>query len=79
MIDQAVEDALEAYKNPNGTEAPKEYEGYCSLNTDQFPCSENIITLVSLGLAASGMGLIMVFFLLHRVRTLKEERHSHPS
>ncbi|CAB9508089.1 energized vacuolar membrane proton pump [Seminavis robusta] len=42
--------------------------GYCSLDPRQFPCSENPITLVSLGLAASGLGLIMVFFLLQQLR-----------
>ena len=41
--------------------------GWCDLNTDQFPCSEGAITLVSLGLASAGMGLLMVLFLIHQV------------
>jgi hypothetical protein len=42
-------------------------EGFCHLNTDQFPCDQGVIVLVALGLAAAGLGLLMVFFLMHQV------------
>jgi hypothetical protein len=42
-------------------------EGFCYLNTDQFPCDQGTIVLVSMGLAAAGLGLLMVFFLMHQV------------
>lgn len=67
FIDERVAEALNDYVN--GTEAPVEDAvGYCDLNADQFPCSEDSIVLVSLGLAASGLSLIMVVFLMNQVR-----------
>ena len=32
-----------------------------------FPCGEDPITLVSLSLACSGLALVMVFYLVHKV------------
>ena len=43
-------------------------KGFCSGNDDAFPCGEEAIVLVSMGLAAAGLGLIMVAFLMHQVR-----------
>ena len=42
--------------------------GYCHTNKDAFPCDEGAIVLVSMGLAAAGLGLCMVVFLMHEVR-----------
>ena len=58
--------ALAQLENP--TDAPVEPVGFCHHNEDQFPCSEDPITLVSMGLAASGLGLFMVLFLMQQVR-----------
>jgi hypothetical protein len=59
----------EALMLANGTmeepEAPP--TGYCYTNTDQFPCSEDSIVLVSLGLATGALGLLMVLFLMQQV------------
>lgn len=44
-------------------------KGLCRGNEDAFPCSEDPIVLVSMGLAAAGLGLVMVVFLMHQVRT----------
>ena len=66
LIDQAIEAASDL---PEETEDPI---GYCHLNEDQFPCNQDNIVLVSLGLAAAGLGLIMVFFLLGAVSLLCE-------
>ena len=55
----------------NQTDAPVEAVeevGFCHHNADQFPCSEDPITLVSMGLAAAGLGLFMVLFLMQQVR-----------
>jgi hypothetical protein len=40
---------------------------FCDLNRDQFPCEEGSIVLVSMGLAAAGLGLLMVAFLMAQV------------
>lgn len=40
---------------------------YCAANTDQFPCNKGAIVLVSLGLAAAGLGLVMVAYLMNSV------------
>ena len=65
-IDEQVAEALSQFVN--GTEAPAPMTGFCHENADQFPCSEDTIVLVSLGLAAAGLGLIMVVFLMQQVR-----------
>lgn len=44
-------------------------QGWCRGNEDAFPCGEEAIVLVSMGLAAAGLGLIMVAFLMHQVRS----------
>ena len=65
-IDEQVAEALA--KLENGTTDPPIPVGFCHQNADQFPCSEDSITLVSMGLAASGLGLLMVVFLMQQVR-----------
>ena len=67
-VAQQVAQALKDYVN--GTEAPEEIKGHCHMNPDQFPCSEDPITLVSMGLAAAALGLVMVIFLMQRVRKI---------
>lgn len=59
MSEESVVDAIVAAVRP----------GFCYLNAEQFPCSADSIVLVALGLAASGLGLIMVIYFMHAVRT----------
>jgi len=42
--------------------------GECLDYPDAFPCSEDTIVLVSMGIAAAGIGLFMVFFLLQELK-----------
>jgi hypothetical protein len=44
---------------------------YCFGKDDQFPCQEGSITMVSLALAASGLALVFVIFLMHTVSDLQ--------
>ena len=45
-------------------------QGFCR-GKDALPCEEDAIVLVSMGLAAAGLGLFMVAFLMQQVRSLK--------
>jgi len=66
LIAEAVAKALAVNATLEAVE--EDPVGYCHLNHEQFPCSASSITLVSLGLAAAGLGLVMVVFLLHRLK-----------
>lgn len=49
-------------------------ENWCEANTDLFPCNTNAITAVSLGLAAGGLSLIFVLFLMRKVSYVRTAR-----
>jgi hypothetical protein len=59
------------------TDAPipiitKQMLSYCKDEwKDSFPCDQGSIVLVSLGLAAAGLGLLMVVFLMNTVRYIR--------
>lgn len=45
---------------------------FCLSNADKFPCNADAITLVSLGIAAGAVSLMMVFYLTKKVSFLFE-------
>jgi len=66
-----MEDIIDTITDAATNFYPSQAEAASCRNSDAFPCKEDVIVLVSMGIAASGLGLLMVLFLMKKVSQVR--------